>query len=159
MYFDEESGALDVGAKAREADDKARGKKKDVASFFQSTKALRKKAGNLSVKQEELDIKSTGARNDYILSLASANAHQEQYFKHDQKSLKATAIPWLPHTSFSREPSPCGSSTLRVVLLQFWNGVQDLQSTPTCKLNNCRVHMSSANSVWFSGLEISPSGR
>ena len=54
-----------------------------MASFFQTTKALRKKAGNLSVKQEELDIKSTGARNDYILGLASANAHQEQYFKHD----------------------------------------------------------------------------
>ena len=82
-YFEEESGALDVGAKAKDADDKARGKKKDVVSFFQSTKALRKKAGSLSVRQEELDIKSTGARNDYILSLASANAHQEQYFKHD----------------------------------------------------------------------------
>ena len=44
---------------------------------------MRKKAGNLSVRQEELDIKSTGARNDYILSLASANAHQEQYFRND----------------------------------------------------------------------------
>ena len=44
---------------------------------------MRKKAGNLSVAKEELDIKSTGARNDYILGLASANAHQEQYFKHD----------------------------------------------------------------------------
>ena len=52
---------------SKDADDKARGKKKDVASFFQSTKALRKKAGNLSVQQEEADIKSTGARNDYIL--------------------------------------------------------------------------------------------
>ena len=83
IYFDEESGALDVGAKAREADDKARGKKKDFTSFFLSTKAMRKKAGNLSVRQEELDIKSTGARNDYILSLASANAHQEQYFRND----------------------------------------------------------------------------
>lgn len=82
-YFDEESGALDVRDKAKDADEKARGKKKDMASFFQSTKTLRRKAGNLSVKQEELDIKSTGARNDYILSLASANAHQEQYFKYD----------------------------------------------------------------------------
>jgi hypothetical protein len=27
--------------------------------------------------------RSTGARNDYILALASANAHQERYFKHD----------------------------------------------------------------------------
>ena len=82
-YFSEESDALQTGSKAKDADEKARGKKKDVASFFQSTKALRKKAGNLSVKQEELDIKSTGARNDYILGLATANAHQEQYFKHD----------------------------------------------------------------------------
>ena len=82
-YFEEESGALEVGSKAKDYDDRVRGKKKDVASFFQTTKALRKKAGNLSVAKEELDIKSTGARNDYILGLASANAHQEQYFKHD----------------------------------------------------------------------------
>ena len=88
-YFSEESDALQTGSKAKDADDKARGKKKDVASFFQSTKALRKKAGNLSVQQEEADIKSTGARNDYILGLATANAHQEQYFKHDlQVNLK-----------------------------------------------------------------------
>lgn len=82
-YFEEESGASDVRDKAKEADEKAKGRKKDMASFFQSTKTLRRKAGNLSIKQEELDIKSTGARNDYILSLAAANAHQEHYFKND----------------------------------------------------------------------------
>ena len=64
-------------------DFRSKGRKKDIVSLFTSSKTLKKKAGNLSVKQEELDIKSTGARNDYILSLASANAHQEQYFKGD----------------------------------------------------------------------------
>ena len=44
---------------------------------------LKNKAGGLSVKQEELDIKSTGARNDYILSLTTANAHRERYHKSD----------------------------------------------------------------------------
>ena len=85
VYFNEESGASDVRDKAKDAEDKAKGRKKDISSLFQSTKTLRKKAGNLSVKQEELDIKSTGARNDYILGLASTNAHQEQYFKHDMQ--------------------------------------------------------------------------
>ena len=74
---------MDVRDKAKDAEDRSKGRKKDIASLFQSNKTLRKKAGNLSVKQEELDIKSTGARNDYILSLASANAHQELYFKGD----------------------------------------------------------------------------
>ena len=74
---------MDVRDKAKDAEDRSKGRKKDIASLFQSSKTLRKKAGSLSVKQEELDIKSTGARNDYILSLASANAHQELYFKGD----------------------------------------------------------------------------
>ena len=30
------------------------------------------------MKQEESDIKSTGARNDYLLSLETANAHQDR---------------------------------------------------------------------------------
>ena len=74
---------MDVKEKAKDADEKARGKKKDVKSFFQSTSTLKRRAGILSVKQEEIDIRSTGARNDYILSLATANAHQHRYFKND----------------------------------------------------------------------------
>ena len=83
IYFSEESDALETAKLAEKADDIAKGRKKDVKSFFQSKTKLKAKAGNLSVKQDEVQIRSTGARNDYILSLATANAHQHQYFKND----------------------------------------------------------------------------
>jgi hypothetical protein len=37
-------------------------------------------------KREALEEKSTGARNDYLLSLAAANAHQTRYFVVDLQS-------------------------------------------------------------------------
>ena len=74
---------METAQKAEKADDIARGRKKDVKSFFQSKSNLKKAAGKLSVKQDEVAIRSTGARNDYILSLATVNAHQHQYFKND----------------------------------------------------------------------------
>ena len=58
IYFNEESEALETKEKAKDADDIARGRKKDVKSFFQSKAKLKKAAGNLSVKQEEVDKKS-----------------------------------------------------------------------------------------------------
>ena len=83
IYFDDESNAHDVRDKAKDAEDRSKGRKKDMMSLFQSKSTLKRHAGKLSAKQEEFDIRSTGARNDYILSLASANAHQDRYFKHD----------------------------------------------------------------------------
>ena len=83
IYFSEETEALDVRDKAKEAEDKAKGRKKDMKSLFQSKTSLKNKAGLLSAKEEEAEIKSTGARNDYILSLASANAHQTRFYKYD----------------------------------------------------------------------------
>ena len=83
IYFSEETEALDVKDKAKDAEEKAKGKKKDMKSLFQSKTSLKNKAGLLSAKEEEAEIKSTGARNDYILSLASANAHQSRFYKYD----------------------------------------------------------------------------
>ena len=74
---------METTEKAKDAEDIARGRKKNVKSFFQSKSTLKNKAGNLAVKQEEFDIKSTGARNDYILSVATANAHQHRYHNQD----------------------------------------------------------------------------
>lgn len=74
---------METKEKAQAADDIARGRKKDVKSFFLSHSKLKDKAGKLSVKQEEVDIRSTGARNDYILSVATANAHRGRYFEND----------------------------------------------------------------------------
>ena len=83
IYFSEESEALQTAQKAEKADDIAKGRQKDFMAFFKSKETLMKKAGSLSVKQDEIQIKSTGARNDYILALATANAHQHEYFKND----------------------------------------------------------------------------
>lgn len=83
IYFTEESDAIDVATKAQDAELKAKGKKRDVISIFQSKTSLKSKAGKLSARQEESDIKSTGARNDYLLSLETANAHQDRYFHYD----------------------------------------------------------------------------
>jgi len=88
-YFSEESDAIRVANRAEEAELKAKGKKKDVMSIFQSKTALEKQAGKLCAKQEELNIKSTGARNDYLLALETANAHQERYFHFDMKKTLA----------------------------------------------------------------------
>jgi len=83
IYFSEESDAIRVASQAEEAELKAKGKKKDVLSIFQSQTALEKQAGKLCAKQEELNIKSTGARNDYLLAVETANAHQERYYHFD----------------------------------------------------------------------------
>lgn len=40
----------------------------------------------VSSKRDALEEKSTGARNDYLLSLAAANAHQNRYFVVDLQS-------------------------------------------------------------------------
>ena len=69
--------------KAKQAEERKAGKKKDVKSFFTSKTSLKKHAGLLSAKQDEVEIRSTGARNDYILALASANAYQDFYYKRD----------------------------------------------------------------------------
>ncbi len=90
IYFCEETEFEDVRDKTKSAEDRSKGRKKDLKSLFQSKSALRKQAGLLSAKQEEGEIKSTGARNDYILNLASSNAHQDRYYKHDlQDTMRA----------------------------------------------------------------------
>ena len=83
IYFGEETEAEAVRDKAKSAEDKARGRKKDMSSLFKSKAALKKQAGLLSAKEDELNIRSTGARNDYILNLSSSNAHQERYYNYD----------------------------------------------------------------------------
>ena len=91
VYYTEESDSIDMTSKAAVADERAKGKKRDVISLFQSKSALKSKAGKLSAKQEESDIKSTGARNDYLLSLETANAHQDRLL-------------WSPNVSWKFSP-------------------------------------------------------
>lgn len=43
-------------------------------------------------KRDALEEKSTGARNDYLLSLAAANANQNRYFVVDLQSTMQVSI-------------------------------------------------------------------
>ena len=85
-YFDEEHCAHDVRDKARDIEEKLKKKK---GSFFQSITSLQKNSARVTSRKEQLEEKSTGARNDYILSLASANSHQNRYFTNDLQSTMA----------------------------------------------------------------------
>ncbi|XP_034254415.1 protein nervous wreck isoform X2 [Thrips palmi] len=87
FYFDEEHSAHDVRDKAKDIEEKLKKKK---GSFFQSITSLQKNSAKVTSKREQLEEKSTGARNDYLLSLASANAHQTRYFLVDLQSAMAT---------------------------------------------------------------------
>ncbi|KAK0177887.1 hypothetical protein PV328_001891 [Microctonus aethiopoides] len=80
FYFDEEHSAHDVRDKAKDIEEKLKKKK---GSFFQSITSLQKNSAKVTSKRDALEEKSTGARNDYLLSLAAANAHQNRYFAID----------------------------------------------------------------------------
>ncbi|VVC94274.1 unnamed protein product, partial [Leptidea sinapis] len=77
FYFDEEHTAHDVRDKAKDIEEKLKKKK---GSFFQSITSLQKNSAKVSSRRDQLEEKSTGARNDYLLSIAAANAHQNRYF-------------------------------------------------------------------------------
>ncbi|KAM0735464.1 Protein nervous wreck [Formica fusca] len=83
LYFDEEHSAHDVRDKAKDIEEKLKKKK---GSFFTSITTLQKNSAKFSSKRDQLEEKSTGARNDYLLSLAAANAHQNRYFVVDLQS-------------------------------------------------------------------------
>ncbi|XP_008553821.1 protein nervous wreck isoform X2 [Microplitis demolitor] len=80
FYHDEEHSAHDVRDKAKDIEEKLKKKK---GSFFQSITSLQKNSAKVTSKRDALEEKSTGARNDYLLSLAAANAHQNRYFAVD----------------------------------------------------------------------------
>ena len=86
-YFDEEHCAHDVRDKARDIEEKLKKKK---GSFFQSITSLQKNSARVTSRKEQLEEKSTGARNDYILALASANGHQNRYFTTDLQTTMTT---------------------------------------------------------------------
>ncbi|CAH1389617.1 unnamed protein product [Nezara viridula] len=86
-YFDEEHSAHEVRDKSRDIEEKLKKKK---GSFFQSITSLQKNSAKVTSKREQLEEKSSGARNDYLLSLAAANAHQTRYFVVDfQNTIQA----------------------------------------------------------------------
>uniref|UniRef100_A0A8D0LBV3 Uncharacterized protein n=1 Tax=Sphenodon punctatus TaxID=8508 RepID=A0A8D0LBV3_SPHPU len=52
-------------------------------SLFQSRISLQKASVKLKARRSECNSKATHARNDYLLTLAAANAHQDRYYQTD----------------------------------------------------------------------------
>eukprot|EP00064_Thunnus_orientalis_P014366 superscaffoldBa00002480_g14410 len=56
---------------------------KSKLSLFQSRSSLQRASVKLKAKRSECNSKATHARNDYLLTLAAANAHQQRYYDTD----------------------------------------------------------------------------
>ncbi|XP_041863770.1 F-BAR and double SH3 domains protein 2-like [Melanotaenia boesemani] len=56
---------------------------KSKLSLFQSRSSLQRASVKLKAKRSECTSKATHARNDYLLTLAAANAHQQRYYSTD----------------------------------------------------------------------------
>ncbi|XP_041808090.1 F-BAR and double SH3 domains protein 2-like [Chelmon rostratus] len=56
---------------------------KSKLSLFQSRSSLQRATVKLKAKRSECNSKATHARNDYLLTLAAANAHQQRYYDTD----------------------------------------------------------------------------
>ncbi|KAK7926029.1 hypothetical protein WMY93_008339 [Mugilogobius chulae] len=63
--------------------DKAELEAKSKLSLFQSRSSLQRASVKLKAKRSECNSKATHARNDYLLTLAAANAHQQRYYHTD----------------------------------------------------------------------------
>ncbi|MGH0125871.1 UNVERIFIED_CONTAM: hypothetical protein FKN15_021758 [Acipenser sinensis] len=75
-YFETEQMAHTVREKA---DIEAKSK----LSLFQSRISLQKASVKLKAKRSDCNSKATHARNEYLLTLAAANAHQDRYYQTD----------------------------------------------------------------------------
>ncbi|XP_028967534.1 protein nervous wreck [Galendromus occidentalis] len=84
LYFEEEHMAHDARGKAHDVEEKLKKKK---GGIFSSISSLQKKNDKFSSRREACDIQSTKARNDYILALAAANAHQKRYYETDLRDV------------------------------------------------------------------------
>lgn len=73
--------------------------KKKKGSFFQSITSLQKNSAKVSSRRDQLEEKSTGARNDYILSIAAANAHQVSTIPWSYLSIGGLNLNKLPESN------------------------------------------------------------
>ncbi|XP_025085240.1 F-BAR and double SH3 domains protein 2-like isoform X2 [Pomacea canaliculata] len=86
-YVMEETTAHDARSKVAEAEDKL---KRKSPRLFQSMAGLQKTCAKLQSRREACDARSTATRNEYLLSLASANAHQIRFYSTDLPDLMKT---------------------------------------------------------------------
>ncbi|KAL9973934.1 hypothetical protein ACROYT_G020455 [Oculina patagonica] len=86
-YEEMEKLAQVAREQAADAEDKL--KKKNV-KFFQSKTSLEKNLNKSSSRREICERRTAMARNDYILSLATANAHMTRYFCKELQDIMST---------------------------------------------------------------------
>ncbi|KAK3100409.1 hypothetical protein FSP39_019408 [Pinctada imbricata] len=80
VYSGDETIAHDARQKASDANEKLA---KKSTGLFQSLASLQKNAAKLTSRKDMCEAKSVLSRNEYLLNMAAANAHQIQYFSHD----------------------------------------------------------------------------
>uniref|UniRef100_A0A670HMS4 F-BAR and double SH3 domains protein 2 n=1 Tax=Podarcis muralis TaxID=64176 RepID=A0A670HMS4_PODMU len=115
-YFETEQMAHAVREKA---DIEAKSK----LSLFQSRISLQKASVKLKARRSECNSKATHARNDYLLTLAAANAHQDRYYQTDLVNIMKVVRDYnfqlfLQENSVFHKPQsfqfqPCDSDTSR----------------------------------------------
>ncbi|KAJ7393080.1 F-BAR and double SH3 domains protein 2 [Desmophyllum pertusum] len=86
-YEEMEKLAQVAREQAADAEDKL--KKKNV-KFFQSKTSLEKNLNKSSSRRETCERRTAMARNEYILSLAAANAHMTRYFCKELQEIMST---------------------------------------------------------------------
>ncbi|XP_065116653.1 F-BAR and double SH3 domains protein 2 isoform X1 [Paramisgurnus dabryanus] len=73
----------DAEQTAQAVREKASMEAKSKLSLFQSRSSLKRASVKLKAKKNEWKSKATQARNDYLLTLVAANAHQDRYYQTD----------------------------------------------------------------------------
>ncbi|KAH9523344.1 F-BAR and double SH3 domains protein 2, partial [Bulinus truncatus] len=87
LYSTEGGVAHEARSKVSEAEDKL---KRKSTGIFQSLSGLQKSCAKLRSRTEVSETKETAARNEYLLALAAANAHQIRYYSTDLPEIMKT---------------------------------------------------------------------
>ncbi|KAK6172573.1 hypothetical protein SNE40_016202 [Patella caerulea] len=83
-YNTEESLAHEARQKSSDADDKL---KRKSTGIFKSMAGLQKNSAKLKTRRDACEVRSTACRNEYILNMSAANAHQIRYYSTDLPEL------------------------------------------------------------------------
>ncbi|XP_033631874.1 F-BAR and double SH3 domains protein 2-like isoform X2 [Asterias rubens] len=79
-YVESETDAQEARDKALEAENKV---KKGSLKLFQTKSALERQCSKLCIRRDTCDRRSAHMRNEYLLSITTANSHQQRYFSTD----------------------------------------------------------------------------
>ncbi|XP_072040974.1 F-BAR and double SH3 domains protein 2-like isoform X2 [Amphiura filiformis] len=86
-YVESEQFAQEAREKATEAESKLQ---KGTLKFFQSKTTLQRQTSKLSQRRNTCDKRASHMRNEYMLTIAAANVHQQRYY--------STDLPYVMHT-------------------------------------------------------------